>query len=272
MLFWKSCKGKVCVILFYGMALSSCSGSYLHPTTSSSKPANQPENLTEVLEPLSEDKPFFEAIAEDQEKQLGSCKNESECQMVHFLRGLAALYDNRELAALHFRKVVAFKPSSTLAKESRFWLWFLDVLNSPSQGGMTSNDLIKRLTREVVERELTIHELTAKLENASVEALQQELGERKAQIDTLNQTILSLKKQTEQQKNDQAKREEAEKALTIQEKKVKELTEQLEALRRIDKEIREKAPPTRPSEKMTPVPEASEATGKEEPIKEKDTR
>ena len=243
---------------------TACTSPYLNPSPPPTQPPKNSANLTEVLEPEAEDKPFFEAIAEDQEKKLSLCKNEEECRSVHFLRGLAALYDNRELAALHFRKVVASRPNSTLAKESRFWLWYLDVLNSPSQAGMTQSDLLRRLTREIVEKELSIYELTGKLENASVEALEQEVLLRDKSIATLNQANGGLKKQIEQLKIEQVQRQEVEKELKAREQKVQELTKQLEALRRIDQEIREKAPPTRPSEKMTPTPELEKAAEKEE--------
>ena len=63
---------------------------------------------------------------------------------------------------------------------------------------------------------------------------------------------------------DGAVRHAVEQELKQSEKRVQELTQQLEALRRIDQELKEKTPPTRPSEKMTPTPDAqaeSPATG-----------
>lgn len=216
-----------------------------------------------VFDATPEDVSFFKAIGEDQEKRLSSCKTPDECRSVHYLRGVAALYENRELAALHFRKVVVSQPSSVLAQESRFWLWLLDVLNAPDGGGYTSETLVKRLTREIVEKELLIHELSGRLENSSVEALQREVELRSATVEELNASVANLTKQVEQYKKEQAQREDVRQELKASKDKVQELTNQLEALRRIDQEIKEKAPPTRPSEKMTPVPEVSK-----EPVKE----
>lgn len=215
-------------------------------------------NLASVLEPDHEDVPYFKAIAEDQDKQLGLCKDADVCRRAHFLRGLAALYDNRELAALHFRKVIVSRPHGLLASDSRFWLWFLDVLNTPDNAGLTSHQLIKRLAREVVEKELSIHELSGKLDNASVDRLTHELTVQEEVVKKLNAVVVHLSKQLEQAKKGQASRQDVQQAFKASEKKVKELTNQLEALRRIDQEIREKVPPTRPSEKMTPSPEESE--------------
>jgi hypothetical protein len=215
-----------------------------------------PSNISSVLTPAPEDIPFFHAIAQDQEKKLSSCKNEDECRAVHFLRGVAALYENRELAALHFRKVVASRPNSALAGESRFWLWLLDVLNAPGGEKGTSHDFTKRLVRELVEKELLVHELSVKLENTS------ELAIREKSVEELNQIVANHSKHTDQLKKEQTLRQEVQQELKASEKKVQELTSQLEALRRIDQEIREKAPPTRPSEKMTPTPELEKAEEK----------
>jgi hypothetical protein len=155
-----------------------------------------------VFVPDPADVSFFQAIAEDQEKRLSSCKTEEECRAVHYLRGVVALYENRELAALHFRKVVASRPSSLLAQESRFWLWLLDMLNAPDGGVLTSQDLVKRLTREVVHKELLIHELSGRVENASVEVLEREVGLRNKTIEELNESVAALTKQVEQYKKD----------------------------------------------------------------------
>jgi len=223
-------------------------------------------NLSLVLDPEAEDVPYFKAIAEEQEKQLGLCKDDDTCRSAHFLRGLSALYENRELAALHFRKVVASRPNSTLAGESRFWLWFLEVMNTPNSAGLTSHELIKRLTREVVGKELSIHELSGKLENSSVDRLKVKVLAQDDMVKKLNQTVANLNKQLEQVKKETALRQEVQQALKASEKKVEELTSQLEALRRIDQEIREKVPPTRPSEKMTPSPEVVQPVESNGPI------
>jgi hypothetical protein len=222
-----------------------------------------PSPFTSLLTPAPEDIPFFHAIAEDQEKKLSTCKNEDECRAAHFLRGLAALYENPELAALHFRKVVVSRPNSTLAGECRFWLWLLDVLNAPGGGEAISQHFTKRLIRELVEKDLLVYELSGKLENASVESLQQELANREKAVEELNQAVTNFSKQTEQLKKEQTLRQDVQQELKASEKKVQELTNQLEALRRIDQEIREKAAPTRPSEKMAPNPDLEKAGEKE---------
>lgn len=260
------------LILWFSVGLVGCEPSYWETTTRSTIAPAPSLTHDGALEPNPADVTFYKAIAEDQEKRLSLCKTEDECRSAHFLRGLAALYENRELAALHFRKVVVSRPNSALAGESRFWLWLLDVLNAPGGGGLSSQELVKRLTREIVEKELAIHELSTRLENSSVDALQKEVQLREKALEGLNGTIASLNKQVEQYKREQSQRQDVQQELKASEKKVQELTSQLEALRRIDQEIREKAPPTRPSEKMTPTAEIEKDLNTNESKPEKDLK
>jgi hypothetical protein len=231
-------------------------------------PADEPPPKTEpsfsaLLEPTSEDVPFFEAIGEEQDKRLQRCHSDQDCSHTLFLRAVSALYVNQELAAQHFRRVVAANPNSKLASESRFWLWVLDVLKSPETQSPTSSELAKRFAREMVDRELLVHELVSKLDNSSVEALQEDLNHRDQKIEELNLVIVELTKQVDQLKKEVSVRQGLQHELKASEKKVQELMSQLEALRRIDQELKEKTLPTRPSEKMTPSSEMEMETKEE---------
>ncbi len=254
-------------VIFGIVLLISCTGPDVHVEQPVEPYTVSESNLADVLEPELEDVPYFKAIAEDQEKQLGLCNDEQACQRTHFLRGVAALYENRELAALHFRKVVTSAPNSLFATESRFWLWFLEVLNSPNNAGLTSYELMRRMTREMVSKELSIHELMRQLEDIPEdEGLRNELAAQDEVVIRQKQAITTLTNQLEQAKKDQAFVQDVQQELKLSEAKVKELMQQLEALRRIDQEIREKVPPTRPSENMTPSPEVENPLENQEAV------
>lgn len=212
-------------------------------------------SLRTIFTPLQEDQPFFRAIAEAQEEELRTCQQPLACQRAHFLRALALLYEDQELAAYHFRQVVAVQADTSLAIRSRFWLWLLEVVRSSTNHAKDS-DVMHRLVRELIERELAAGGLDAKSEQESVIALQKEVKLRDKKVAELTRTVAELTKQLEQLKKQAALREATEQELRQSEKRVQELTKQLEALRRIDQELKEKAPPTRPSEKMAPAPEA----------------
>ncbi|GJL55436.1 MAG: hypothetical protein NPIRA02_25680 [Nitrospirales bacterium] len=218
-------------------------------------------SLSTIFDPDSEDIPFFQAIAQSQNRELKACKTPLACQKPHFLRGLALLYSDKALASSHFRQVVAAKPSSRLAAESRFWLWLLDVLGTQKQETrLTLLDLARRLTREIVDREFMVYDLVAKLEQTSLESLQQQVIERDQKVEELNQVIASLTTEISELEKEPAIRLSLQKELHSSEKKVEELMHQLEALRRIDQELKEKTPPTRPSEELTPSPELETAS------------
>ncbi|UCE64113.1 MAG: hypothetical protein JSU59_02925 [Nitrospirota bacterium] len=242
---------------------ASCASPFWPPLPADEPPHKVDPSVSSLLDPNPEDVPFFEAIGEEQDKQLQRCHHDEECSSTLFLRGVAALYVNQELAAQHFRRVVAANPNSQLASESRFWLWVLEVLKSPENPSPTSGELAKRFAREMVERELMVHELVSKLDNSSVEALQEDLNHRDQKIEELNLLIIGLTKQVDQLKKEVAVRQGLQQELKAREKKVQELMSQLEALRRIDQELKEKTLPTRPSDKMTPSPEMETETKEE---------
>ena len=85
----KSHNGKLEVIsiMLWFLFSISCTGpnwnadQTLEPYTVSSS------NMAVVLEPEPEDVPYFKAIADDQEKQLGLCKEKEACRGAHFLPG-----------------------------------------------------------------------------------------------------------------------------------------------------------------------------------------
>ena len=256
----------ISMIGIFLLTTASCTSTFWQPFLADEPPQKVDQSLSSLLDPNPEDIPFFEAIGEEQDKELQRCHNDEECSSTLFLRAVAALYVNRELAAHHFRRVVVAKPNSQLASESRFWLWVLEVLKSPENPSPTSGELAKRFAREMVDRELMVHELVSKLDNASVEALQQDLNHRDKKIEELNLLIVGLTKQMDQLRKEVAVRQGLQQEVKAREKKVQELMSQLEALRRIDQELKEKTLPTRPSEKMTPSPEMETET-KEESIK-----
>ena len=258
--------GKWRYILLIGVMVFgtlSCTGSTWNTLPAEAQVHQAGVPLIKIFKPDPEDISFFRAIAERQDEELQSCKSQVDCQKPHFLRGLVSLYTDKNLAAPHFRKVITAKPSSRLASESRFWLWYLEVLNKQDDDPQVSTaDLMRRLTREMVDREFMVHDLASKLEHTSIEALQQDVDERDKKVEELNQVVASLTKQITQLKKEPAIRQSLQKELDASEKKVEELLSQLEALRRIDQELKEKTPPTRPSEKMTPTAEVEQESPK----------
>lgn len=160
-----------------------------------------------LLQPEARDVKFFQAMAKEQEALFAYCGEKWPCERVYYHRGLLALYENRDMAAKHFQKVIATAPKSRLAASSAIWL---QVLQDPRIGAEREGPFAvaaDRLIRDLLDKELAVHQAT-RAKDQSASSLQ-ELQEALAQRD----------------------------------KKLKQLTAQMEALKQIDQELRDKARP-----------------------------
>ena len=210
----------------------------------------------------------LQALAKKQEALVPKCAERNFCDHVYFTRALLGLYESRDSASKYFEKVIAVSPKSQLASSSKLWIellehhaapveqsWFQSVLAGPaiSESQAILAQASDRLVRNLLDRELTIQQLRA-MKDAdfqSLESLQRELAERERKPDSVSGKrgstdtgiVLSLQKQ-----------------LTDRDRKIEELTSQLEALKRIDQEMRDKVRPVRPPSTVAPPPTAPEPT------------
>jgi predicted RNase H-like nuclease (RuvC/YqgF family) len=109
----------------------------------------------------------------------------------------------------------------------------------------------------LLDRELTIQQLRAMkdADSQSLESLQRELTERERKTDSVNG-----KKDTARGSTETGIVLSLQKQLTDRDRKIEELTSQLEALKRIDQEMRDKVRPIRPPSTVAPPPTAPEPT------------
>ena len=212
------------------------------------------------------------ALAKKQEALVPKCAERNSCDHVYFTRALLGLYESRDSASKYFEKVIAVSPKSQLASSSKLWLqlleyhaapveqsWFQSVMAAPaiSESQAILAQASNRLVRDLLDRELIIQQLRAMkdADAQSLESLQQYLAERERKIEALTGktdiargstktgSVLSLRKQ-----------------LMDRVRKIEELTSQLEALKRIDQEMRDKVRPIRPPSMVVPPPTAPEPT------------
>jgi hypothetical protein len=212
------------------------------------------------------DAKIFHSLAKKQDGLVARCGEKNSCDHAYFTRALIGLYESRETASKYFQKVIAIAPKGQLAVSSKLWLrllqqppfvsdrsWFDSVMAAPavSDSQITLGKTSDRLVRDLLDREVMIQQLRAikDSDDQALETLQRELAERERKIDALNDkkdspkapadptTVLSLQKQ-----------------LSERDKKIDELSSQLEALKRIDQEMREKVRPIRPPSTVLPPP------------------
>jgi predicted RNase H-like nuclease (RuvC/YqgF family) len=111
--------------------------------------------------------------------------------------------------------------------------------------GQTSD----RLVRDLLDREMMIQQLrTSKdVDAQALDQLQRELANERT-----NKDASAVKKETPKGTTDGANVQALQKQLSERDKKIDELSSQLEALKRIDQEMREKVRPVRPPSTVAP--------------------
>jgi hypothetical protein len=220
-----------------------------------SAPLSQPYFTAEPLEVKT-----FQSLAKKQEGLAVKCSESNSCDQVYFTRGLLGLYESREIAAKYFGNVLAVAPKSQLASSSKAWIellqqpttpgqksWLVSLFTAPALADANTSmaSATDRLVRDLLDREESIQQLRSSKDNDSetVEALQRELADRDRKIEALLSKRDGGKASADLQKQ-----------LAERDRKIEELSMQLEALKRIDQEMREKVRPIRPPLTTVPVP------------------
>ena len=224
-------------------------------------PLNRPYFMLESGESKA-----FQSLAKKQESLALKCGETNSCDHVYFTRALIGLYESREVAEKYFGKVLAVAPKSQLAASSKAWIQLLQEREAPGAKSWpvavlvapalvdTNTSLAQtadRLVRDLLDREAIVQQLRSMKDGDShaVEALQRELADRDRKIESL----LSKKDQG-RIAGDPTTVQSLQKQIAERDRKIEELSTQLEALKRIDQEMREKVRPIRPPSTATPVP------------------
>jgi len=193
------------------------------------------------------------------EPQLASkCASKNTCDHVFFTRALTSLYESRESAIHYFEKVIAVSPKSQLAVSSRLWLqllqagelppdssWLRSVVNGPAiaqtQGVLSQT--IERTVRDLLDRELTIQQLRTlqDSESQSLEMMQRELQDQERKAELFNS-----RRESHRMSVDPNMVQNLQRQVSDRDRKIEELSSQLEALKRIDQEMRGKTRPIKP--------------------------
>jgi hypothetical protein len=136
----------------------------------------------------------YRTIARDQDHQLGTCGEQQACERLHYTRALLALYENRALAAQHFQALIAVNPNGRLASSSLLWLNLLK--DAPTDPGR-SNPFAKAtesLARDLIERELMLQQLSRESDVTAIRSLQQGIKTRDKQVEELTRQLNALKR------------------------------------------------------------------------------
>ncbi len=228
---------------------------------SSAPPMSQPYFAME-----SSDARTFHMLGKKQDAVAAKCHEHNSCDHAYFTRALIGLYESRDVAIRYFEKVIAVAPRGQLAVSSRLWLeqlqqhpapversWFASVMSAPaiSDSQVTLGQTSDRLVRDLLDREMMIQQLRASkdVDAQTVDQLQRELAERDRKVDAPTN-----KKDPAKGAGEGTSVQALQRQLSERDKKIDELSNQLEALKRIDQEMRDKVRPIRPPSTMVPAP------------------
>ncbi len=208
----------------------------------------------------------LQALAKKQELLAQKCAERNSCEQVYYTRALVGLYESRDSASKYFEKVIAVAPKSPLASSSKLWIelierhaapieqsWLQSVIAAPaiSESQAILAQASSRLVRDLLDRDLTVQQLRAMKEAdaQSLDSLQRELAEYERKTDAS-----SGKKDGARGSADPGTVASLQKQLLDRERKIEELMSQLEALKRIDQEMRDKVRPIHPPSMIVPTP------------------
>ena len=71
------------------------------------------------------DTAILRAVRREQETLLSTCAQQQSCDQVHFTRAMVLLFQNREEAATSFQQAIAVEPNGPFADPSALWIRFL---------------------------------------------------------------------------------------------------------------------------------------------------
>ncbi|MFN3680410.1 MAG: DUF4200 domain-containing protein [Nitrospira sp.] len=210
-----------------------------------------------------QDSKWLQTLVKKQEAVIAKCAERDSCSWAFYVRALLGLYERREIAEKYFLKTIEEAPNSPLALAGREWLTLLReyavptsvslpqaLANAPSLANtnVTLVHVLDRLVQDLLNNEVAVQQLRLSKEEERqmhermIESLQRELMERERKVESLSQ------------KSETASLQALQKQLVERDKKIEELSAQLEALKRIDQEMREKVRPIRPPSTGVPVP------------------
>lgn len=173
------------------LAVALCAGLTLQACMSTPQPAASRAFF--IATP--QDAEAVHAYAREQERQVQMCAVTHACDRAHYVRALAALYEDRNVAMKHFQ-AAAKTPNGRYAAPSLQWIRLLENGRDGSQYQAALSQAAERLVRDVLERETK--------DAQAVQSLKQQLKEREKIIDELTQQIDALKR-VDQEVKDQIK-------------------------------------------------------------------
>jgi hypothetical protein len=214
--------------LFMALAMTGCSLSHRNPMP----------DVHSFFVPGSDGVTQYEGLSREADHLLATCSTTQSCDRAHFLRGMVALYENREVAASHFQVAAAIAPGTNTAASSLLWLQLLTEAK-PYSSRSPFGRATAQLVRELLKQELTVRQMMRNNEATDMALLKRELQAKDKRMEELAK---------ESSASSALQRE-----LKARDKQLEDLAKQIEELKRIDLEMHDNTLPNRPSSRANPA-------------------
>lgn len=148
---------------------------------------------------------ILEAVHREQATLLSTCTQHQSCDQVHFTRAMIALFQNREAAAASFRQSIAAAPNGPFADSSARWIrllanrTFRPASTDEPNGALL--EVMKGLVRAWLEQQraasatVTLRAVeTARSPDLAVHTLQRQIRHRDKRIAELTDQLNALKR------------------------------------------------------------------------------
>ena len=214
-----------------------------------------PSPLAPLLLADPADVTLIEALAHEQYTRVESCHARKSCPQDHYTRGLIALFQSRERAVASFQQVRSVAPNSRLAAVSTSWVDLLQASGSGLSFLKVQSPGVPKVTEdfvwEALERELDGA-------NESVRGLFSDRAKRVGEL-TDRRPVTSQGQAMSPKDTDQAtvqalhkRLHERERTIAERDQQIHVMSSQLDALKRIEEDTRDRRRPMRSSVIVAP--------------------
>ena len=214
-----------------------------------------PSPLAPLLLADPADVTLIEALAHEQYTRVETCHARKSCPQDHYTRGLIALFQSRERAVASFQQVRSVAPNSRLAAVSTSWVDLLQASGSGLSFLKVQSPGVPKVTEdfvwEALERELDGA-------NESVRGLFSDRAKRVGEL-TDRRPVTSQGQAMSPKDTDQAtvqalhkRLHERERTIAERDQQIHVMSSQLDALKRIEEDTRDRRRPMRSSVIVAP--------------------
>ena len=198
------CLKLVPMFLLFGL-MAGCSTVMSPPSGQSPVMSPPVAERSALFTPVGEfEQDMLKTVSEKQETLLDSCEQTESCDEVHFTRGLLGLFADREIAAASFRRTLEISPNGPFAISSTRWLELLSTSSSVTSWAPGPETAMQKATEGLVRSWLRHKYLACKVETndkamspsksqPSVVALKRRINERERRIAELTEQLEALR-------------------------------------------------------------------------------